>query len=71
MKIKCLTTFLDGAERFEQDDVRTVSDERGAAFVAAGWAEDVAGRVATGKPATGSADLDIDNVTKKQEANHG
>lgn len=71
MKIKCITTFLDGTERFEQDDVRTVSDERGAAFVAVGWAEDAAGRVATANPATGSTNLAIDNVTKTQEANHG
>lgn len=62
MKIKCLTTFLDGKERFEKDDGRTVDDERGARFVANGWAEDTAGRVATGAEA-GSADLTIQNST--------
>lgn len=62
MKIKCLTTFLDGKERFEKDDVRTVDDERGARFVANGWVEDTAGRVATGAEA-GSAGLTIQNST--------
>lgn len=62
MKIKCLTTFLDGKERFEKDDVRTVDDERGAQFVANGWAEDVAGRVATGHAADAGS-LTINNST--------
>lgn len=29
MKIEALTTFLDGTDRFEAGDVRTVADERG------------------------------------------
>ena len=31
MKIVCMTTFLDGPDRFEAADVRTVDDERAAA----------------------------------------
>lgn len=38
MKIHCLTTFLDGPDRFEAGDVRTVDDERAARFIDAGWA---------------------------------
>jgi hypothetical protein len=62
MKIEVLSTFLDGKERFEAGDIRTVDDERGARFVANGWAKDTAGRVATGA-AGGSADLTIHNST--------
>lgn len=39
MRIECLTTFMDGAERFEAGDVRTVDDSRASAFVAHGWAK--------------------------------
>lgn len=62
MKIKATTLFLDGADRFEAGDERTVPDERGAYFVANGWAEDVAGRVATGEAeAAATTDLNINN----------
>jgi hypothetical protein len=63
MKIKCLTFFLDGKDGFEKDDIRTVDDERGAYFVANGWAEDTAGRVATGTTNEGVTDIAIDNST--------
>ena len=62
MKIEALTTFIDGADRFEQGDVRTVSDERGAYFVGNGWAKDMSGEVATGE-AGGNADLAINSTT--------
>ena len=71
MKIKCLTFFLDGRERFEKDDVRTVSDEDGARLVANGWAEDTAGRVAKGNADSGVTDLAIDNSTIGLGDNHG
>ena len=45
MKIECLTTFLDGRDRFENGDIRTVEDSRGARFVAHGWAKDLSGAV--------------------------
>ena len=61
MKIECLTTFLDGTDTFEADDERTVSDDRGARFVANGWAKDVAGRVATGSAVTVDSKLAINN----------
>ena len=63
MKIEVLTTFLDGRDRYETGDVRTVPDEAGARFVAAGWAKDAAGQVSTGTPASGSASLDIHDST--------
>lgn len=69
MKIKCLTPFLDGRTRFEQDDLCTVPDADGARFCAAGWAEDVSGTVATGDPAAASTDLDIANVKSGHSSN--
>ena len=62
MKIEVLNTFLDGKDRLEAGDIRTVDDERGARFVANGWAKDQAGRVATGSKA-GSADMTIQKST--------
>ncbi|HPV27319.1 MAG TPA: hypothetical protein PKV77_09130 [Bacteroidales bacterium] len=61
MKIECLTTFLDGKDRYESGDVRTVEDDKGAQFVANGWAKDVAGRVATGSESSGVVNLAVDN----------
>ncbi len=63
MKIQILNTFLDGRDRYEAGDIRTVPDDDGARFVAAGWAKDLAGQVATGEPATGEAALDIHKST--------
>lgn len=41
MRIECKTTFLDGKDRFEAGDVRSVEDERGRAFISAGWAAEL------------------------------
>ena len=60
MRIEILTTFKEGTETFHKDDVRTVSDDDGARFVANGWAKDVAGRVAVGE-SQANASLDIQN----------
>ena len=61
MKIEWLTTFLDGKDRYEIGDVRTVEDEKGAQFVANGWAKDVADRVATGSESSGVVNLAVDS----------
>lgn len=71
MKIECLTTFIDGKDRYESGDVRTVEDEKGAQFVANGWANDIAGRVATGGASTTETNLDIQNAVMGQEVRHG
>ena len=63
MKIEALTTFLDGRDRYEKGDIRTVPDADGARFCAAGWAKDISGAVATGAPAAGETTLDIANAT--------
>ncbi len=38
MRIKCITTFIDGSRRFEKDDSVTVDDADGARFCGHGWA---------------------------------
>ena len=62
MKILCLTTFLDGRDRFEKDDARTVPDADAARFISHGWAveagSDAAAPVAA---APGETTLDIQN----------
>lgn len=70
MKITCLTTFLDGADRFEKDDTRTVSDERGAYFISNGWAAE-AGTQAAAAPAGGDVTLKVKNASSGQGAVHG
>lgn len=69
MKIICDTTFLDGVERFEQGDIRTVDPKRGAYFVANGWAHAVGGEPAA--PASGDVTLAVQNATLGQEVRHG
>lgn len=71
MKIECTTTFLDGRDRFENGDIRTVNDERGAYFVEQGWARDLSGVVQTGTPAEGPVTLDTHDSTIGQESSHG
>lgn len=69
MRIEITTTFLDGVDRFEAGDVRTVDDERGARFVAAGWAKDQDGRVSVAS--TEAVTLDVKNAVMGQEVRHG
>lgn len=73
MKIECLTNFLDGRDRFEKGEQRTVQptetetgEQRGTRFVVAGWARDISGAVTVGVPHEGSTDLAIDNVSHEQ-----
>ena len=56
MRIECKTTFLDGPDRFEAGDVRTVEDARGHKFLAHGWAAEVGAALA---PVTAGATTDL------------
>ncbi len=69
MKIICDTTFLDGTDRFEAGDQRTVSDERGAYFCSHGWAHEAGAEPSTAQ--AGDVTLDIRNTGSSQEASHG
>jgi hypothetical protein len=69
MRIECKSSFLDGAERFEAGDIRTVSDARGHRFMAHGWAAEV------GQPATPQGaepvTLDIHNAANGTKDSNG
>lgn len=69
MRIECKATFLDGADRFEAGDIRTVDDARAQRFLAHGWASEV------GQPAapqsTEPVNLDIENARMGHGAKHG
>lgn len=69
MKIVCDTTFLDGADRFEKDDQRTVDDARGAYFIANGWVHEVGG--ITPDLFKGEVNLDVHNAVNGLKDNHG
>lgn len=59
MKIKVLTKFIDGTNTFEKDDIRTVSNEKGAYFVSLGWALSEDGTL--NEPFEGEINLAIKN----------
>jgi len=69
MKIICDITFLDGTDRFEKDDQRTVDDTRGAYFIANGWAHEVGGT--TAELFSGEVNLDVHNAVNGLKDNHG
>jgi len=67
MRIKVLTTFLDGRDRFEKDDHRVVqptdtetAEERAMRFISNGWVS-AEGVTLQADSATDSVDLDIHN----------
>lgn len=70
MKIVCITTFLDGPDRFEMGDVRTVDEDRAARFIAAGWAHADGTPVPAAAAAQPTA-LDIHSATHAQGVAHG
>ncbi|MGJ8619607.1 MAG: hypothetical protein ACSHWN_04690 [Methylophilaceae bacterium] len=73
MKIEILTTFKDGRDEFVQGDTRTVEDKRGAGFIANGWAKntDPNAEEIEVNAASGSVDLQINNVGHKTGDRHG
>ena len=65
MRIECTTTFLHGADRFEQGDIRSVPDELGAYFIAQGWANN------PGELPSADVTLDVHNSIHASEVTHG
>ena len=63
MRIEITTTFLDGTDRFEKGDTRTVSDEQGERFVANGWASAAGAQAAPAPAPEGEVSLSIHNST--------
>ena len=70
MKIICDTTFLDGTDRFENGDQRTVDDVRGAYFIANGWAHQVGSELAPATP-SGDVTLDVQSAVIGTEVRNG
>jgi hypothetical protein len=71
MRIECLTTFLDGRERFEAGDIFTIDDAHGAYFVKNGWAKE-AGAPDPAPAADDPVTLDVQPMSHKQKAvTHG
>lgn len=72
MRIECITSFLDGRERFEKGDIFTVDDTKAAYFVQQKWAKEVGAPTPTPTPdAVGPADLTIHNSKLGLGDNHG
>lgn len=69
-RIVCDTTFLDGTDRFEKGDVRTVDRERALRFVEAGWAH-AEGTAAAEPAAQGALDLQVQSAVIGQEVRNG
>lgn len=72
MQIICDTTFLDGRDRFEQGEKRTVqptdtetSEQRAARFIGNGWAHEVGAEPAATNDATTVTDIAAHNATHK------
>jgi len=63
MKIEILTTFKHDGQTFEAGEARVVDDVTAEYFCRAGWAKDLNGVVATGKPNTNDVVLMVDNIT--------
>lgn len=69
MKIEILETFLDGRDRYEEGEVREVSDEFGVYFCGCGWAQSPLGEVVTGaRQESGDVRLDVRGSGHKQVA---
>jgi hypothetical protein len=58
MRIHVLSTFLDGRDRFEAGDSRTVDNDRATKFIGQGWARAEDGEVVAVEPA-GELTLDV------------
>lgn len=69
MKIEILETFLDGRDRYENGEVREVSEDSGAYFCGCGWAKDMSGNVQTAeRQKNGEVRLDIRGSNHNQTA---
>lgn len=70
MRITPLQTFLDGRDRYEAGDSRTVSDADGERFIKNGWAVESGG---TAEPVESPSDvtLEVQNLVHPQGVSHG
>jgi hypothetical protein len=62
MKIEALESIKSDGYLLDPEDVKTVPEEVGARWCAAGWARDTSGAVATGERKVLNAKLTVDSV---------
>lgn len=62
MKVEMLDTVLHQGDRFEKEDIRTVSEEVGEYFCRGGVARDTSGVFPTSTPEKNDVILLVDNV---------
>lgn len=70
MRIECITSFLDGRERYEKGDIFTVDDVRASYFVKQKWVKKVGDQTPT-SVLGGETDLTIQNSKIGTGDNHG
>ena len=70
-RIHCNTTFLDGVDRFEAGDVRSLDAERAARLIASGWASPADAPTSSAPADQSAADLTIKSAKHAQGAKHG
>lgn len=63
MKIEALESIKSDGYLLDPEDIKTVPDDVGARWCAAGWARDVSGAVATGQRKVLNAKLAVSSVT--------
>ena len=73
MRIECTDTFLDGRDRFEKGDIRTVSDEDAARFIALVWAVEYGSAAPSLAEQTTETTLHVNKATHstKAKVKHG
>jgi hypothetical protein len=62
MKIEALESIKSDGYLLDPEDIKTVTDDVGARWCAAGWARDVSGVVATGERKVLNAKLSVNNI---------
>lgn len=70
MKIEALESIKSDGYILDPEDMKTVPEEVGARWCAAGWARDVSGAVATGERKVLNAKLTVDNVRLAVKSPH-
>jgi len=66
MKIEALEAIKSDGYVLDAEDVKTVPDEVGAKWCAAGWAKDVAGLIPAGERRVINARLAVQSATTQQ-----
>jgi hypothetical protein len=69
MKIEALESIKSDGYVLDPEDVKTVPDDIGARWCAAGWARDTSGAVATGERTVLNAKLAVNNVSLSVKSN--